>query len=153
MTQDNKTTPSVDGAMEHARSSRNDPLSRFAIPQGEIDRYRKLAAQPRQLTDLVNALISFDALVEAKRRLIEPDILTGMELTYDLVLLQIAAMEPQTQSGALLKWSILDYRPKTTAFGLLPELLAEQQQRLRTSLGIRAWDGGCGETDGFEFFQ
>jgi len=139
MTQDNRTNPSVDGATERARNPiRHDPLSRFAIPQNEIDQYRSVAAQPERLDDLINELISLDALIEAKRGRIEPDVLTGMELTYDLVLLQIAAMKPTTEPGALLKWSILDYRPKTTAFGNLPDFLVDQQQQLRKSLGIRA---------------
>jgi hypothetical protein len=147
MTHNNKTTPSADGAMEHARNSRNDPLSRFAIPQSEVDRYRMLATQPERLDDLINKLISLDALIEAKRGRIEPDVLTGMGLTYDLVLLQVAAMEPATEPSALLKWSILDYRPKTKAFGNLPQFLVDQQQQLRKSLGIRAWESEHRDTD------
>lgn len=147
MTQDNKTDPSIDGTMEHTRISQNNPLSRFVIPTSEVDHYRMVAAQPARLDDLINELISLDALIEAKRGCIEPDVLTGMELTYDLVLLQVAAMEPATQPGALLKWSILDYRPKTNVFGNLPELLVDQQQRLRKSLGIRAWESGHSDTD------
>ncbi|MEZ2406104.1 hypothetical protein AB6806_04730 [Bosea sp. RCC_152_1] len=147
MTQDNKATLSADRAMELAQRSRNDPLSRFAIPQNEVDHYRMVAAQSGRLDDLINELISLDALIEAKRGRIEPDVLTGMELTYDLVLLQVAAMEPATEPSALLKWSILDYQPKTKAFGNLPEFLVGQQQRLRKSLGIRAWESEHCDTD------
>jgi hypothetical protein len=106
-----------------------NPLSRYAIPAGAALLYRSLAGKPPRCEALIAELIQIDALIEAKRGLVEPDILSGMEIAHDLILLQIRATSTSTDPDALLRRSILQgFAPRTGTFGLLPTLLSDERQ-------------------------
>lgn len=107
---------------------RISPLSRYIIPPAAAFVFRALAAKRPCCTALIDELIRLDALIEAKKGLEEPAIIDGMALTHDLILLQIRAIKPATEAYAVLRRSILqEYRPKTTTYSLLPELLGDEQ--------------------------
>lgn len=104
---------------------RSSPLSRYAIRPASAFLFRALAAKRPRCAALIDELMHLEALIEAKKGLVEPAIIAGMEITHDLILLQIGAMKPETEAYAALRRAILqEYRAKTTTYGLLPELLA-----------------------------
>jgi hypothetical protein len=110
-------------------AGQSNPLSRYTIPSGTVLLYRPLAANPPQCAALIAELIQLDALIEAKRALVEPDILTGMEIAYDLILLQISATCASSSADALLRRLILQgFAPRTGTFGLLSALLSDERQ-------------------------